>query len=73
LAEPDEYEEGLCEEVIEVVVDSSNVKRGTRIRRIEKTGGGYVDRAILKDIINLAVGRWGEWNGVLEEIGEDDF
>lgn len=73
LAEPDEFEEGLCEEVLEVVVDCSDVKRGTRIRRVEKTGGRYVDQAVLKDIINLAVVRWGEWNGVLEEIGDEDL
>jgi len=73
LADPDEFEEEICDESVLVVVDCSDAKRGTRVRRIDKSGGGFVDRSkMMGQILKLAVRRWGEWNAVLEEIGDED-
>jgi exosome complex component RRP43 len=69
LAEPDELEEEICGEAVMVVVDCSDVSRGTRLRRIEKGGGGIVGRGRMREeIVKMATTRWFEWNAALEEI-----
>ncbi|KAF2810211.1 ribosomal protein S5 domain 2-like protein [Mytilinidion resinicola] len=60
LSDPDAFEEGLCKEVVTVVVDGSGGKR--RVRRIEKKGGGVVGREVMKGLVRRADERWREWS-----------
>ncbi|KAF1991565.1 exoribonuclease family protein [Aulographum hederae CBS 113979] len=60
LADPDTFEEAQCEESVTVVVDD-----GGRIRRIEKSGGGVVGKAHLRDLVELSQRRREEWKQVL--------
>jgi exosome complex component RRP43 len=60
LSDPDAFEEGLCKEVLTVVVDGTGEKR--RVRRIEKRGGGVVGREVMKGLVRRAEDRWREWS-----------
>ncbi|KAF2135771.1 uncharacterized protein K452DRAFT_238726 [Aplosporella prunicola CBS 121167] len=64
LADPDAFEERHCREVVCVVLDCSGGK--TALLRVEKHGGGVVDRAALRSVVRLAEGRWREWSVALE-------
>lgn len=68
LSDPDAFEEGVCRESVSVVVDLSAGGKGTKdavVRRIEKSGGGVVDRDVLKGLVKRAIDHWGEVNNVL--------
>lgn len=68
LSDPDAFEEEVCKESVCVVVDVGSGKRGTRdalIRKIEKSGGGVVNRDLMKDLVKRAIDRWEEVEGVL--------
>ncbi|KAF2418998.1 exoribonuclease family protein [Tothia fuscella] len=65
LADPDSFEEGLCRESVTVVVDY--VEGVGRVRRIEKGGGVVVGRDELGYMTKLALGRWSQWDVVLQE------
>jgi len=65
LADPDEFEESLCSEHILVIVDCSDKSKGTRIRRLDKSGGCVLDKAKIKEAVSLAEKRWSEWNAVM--------
>jgi len=61
----DSFEDDVCEEKGNVVVDCSNSKN--KILKIEKVGGhGRLDAKGMKDVIRRAETRWAEWNAVLE-------
>ena len=66
LADPDAFEEGLCDEKITVTVDCS---RGTKpvIIKIEKSGGSVTGREEVKDLASVAMVRWMEWQKVLRQ------
>jgi exosome complex component RRP43 len=73
LAEPDDLEEEICGESMMVVVDCSDVKRGTRLMRVEKGGGGVVGwKQMVGEVVGLAEKRWAEWNAVLEDLGDEN-
>ncbi|PSN63727.1 hypothetical protein BS50DRAFT_576342 [Corynespora cassiicola Philippines] len=62
LSDPDAFEESVCRETVCVVVDCSEGKKGTKdliVRKIEKSGGGVVDRDMLKGLVKRAADRWG--------------
>lgn len=65
LADPDTLEEDLCDEVVTIVVDLSAGE--TRVKRIEKAGGGVVGREAMQDCVKIAATRWAEWNGILQD------
>lgn len=65
LADPDTSEEDLCREEVTVVVDLSG--GDTRIKRIEKTGGGVVGRELLKEAVTIASARWAEWSDIMQD------
>ncbi|KAI9817528.1 MAG: hypothetical protein M1827_001138 [Pycnora praestabilis] len=67
LADPDTFEEGLCREVISVVVDFEGCKEG-RVLRIEKSGGGVIGKAEMREIVDMAGERWKEWRKVLGSV-----
>ncbi|KAF1977866.1 hypothetical protein BU23DRAFT_550538 [Bimuria novae-zelandiae CBS 107.79] len=63
LSDPDAFEESVCRERVCVVVDCSSGKKGTKdgiVRRVEKSGGGVVDRETMKGLVKRAVDRWAE-------------
>ncbi|KAL6710648.1 hypothetical protein ACN47E_007705 [Coniothyrium glycines] len=68
LSDPDAFEEGVCRETVCVVVDVAKGKKSIGdavIRRIEKSGGGVVDRDAMKGLVKRAIDRWAEVQGVL--------
>jgi exosome complex component RRP43 len=65
LADPDTFEEELCNESVTMAVDLSAGE--TRVKRIEKAGGGVVGRELMKDCVKTATARWVEWNGILQD------
>jgi exosome complex component RRP43 len=73
LADPDTFEEGLCDESVTVVVDCSRgsrgqghgQKHGTRLLGISKVGGTGVGKGEMRELVGLAEKRWMEWDGVL--------
>ncbi|KAF2689324.1 ribosomal protein S5 domain 2-like protein [Lentithecium fluviatile CBS 122367] len=62
LSDPDAFEESVCRESVCVVVDCSAGKKGAKdgiLRRVEKSGGGVVDREGMRGLVRRAVERWG--------------
>lgn len=59
VADPDTFEEGLCDEVFTTVVDKSKVKG--RILRFEKSGGGVVGMKQMDEIVQMAFINWQAW------------
>ncbi|KAL9065176.1 MAG: hypothetical protein Q9157_007563 [Trypethelium eluteriae] len=64
LADMDAFEEELCQEQITVVLDYSTGK--TKILKIEKNGGTFVNIEEMRHMLRLAEGRWIEWKNHLE-------
>lgn len=67
LSDPDAFEESVCRESVCVVVDGSEGGKGSVVRRVEKCGGGVVDREGMKGLVKRAVERWGVVEKVLNE------
>jgi exosome complex component RRP43 len=73
LADPDTFEEGLCDESVTVVVDCSGEgserrmqgRERTKIVSISKSGGTGIGREEMRELVTMAERRWGEWEGVL--------
>jgi exosome complex component RRP43 len=65
LADPDSFEESLCEESITVVVDCSEEKAG-KLLGISKSGGTAIDRDRMVGVLGLATKRWEEWSLALK-------
>lgn len=68
LSDPDAFEEAVCREAVCVVVDCSEGKNGSTLRRVEKSGGGVVGREEMKDVVNRARERWAVVEGVLSKV-----
>lgn len=68
LADPDAFEEGICEETITIAVDGSS-STGRQLCRIEKSGGTVIGRAVMRSLVGMAEKRWREWNGVIQHAG----
>ncbi|KAL1605360.1 hypothetical protein SLS60_004908 [Paraconiothyrium brasiliense] len=63
LSDPDAFEESVCKESVCVVVDCSGGKKGTKdgiLNKLEKNGGGVVDRKAMIGLVKRAVDRWEE-------------
>jgi exosome complex component RRP43 len=63
LSDPDAFEETVCRESVCVVVDCSGANKRTKdgiLKRLEKSGGGLVDRDTMKGLVKRAVDRWAE-------------
>lgn len=68
LSDPDAFEESVCRESICVVLDCSLGKgksmkgyNAAVIKRIEKSGGGVVDKVVMRDLVRRATERWNIW------------
>jgi exosome complex component RRP43 len=64
LSDPDTFEESVCQESVTVVVDCSASTKA-QIRKIEKSGGGVVDRDVMKVLVKRSLERWKEWKKTL--------
>ena len=60
LADPDSFEESVCDEVINIVVDDS--EGDIKILWLEKRGGTVVSIKHMKKLVELARGRWSQLN-----------
>lgn len=68
LSDPDAFEEGVCREVVTVVVDCAGGGKSTKdavVRRVEKSGGGVVGREEMKGLVKRAIDRWRVIEGIL--------
>ena len=70
LADPDAFEEDLCDEVVTIVVDyqsSGGVREAApRILRLEKRGGWVIGRDEIRDLLVNAGKSWLEWRALLK-------
>ena len=64
LVDPDTFEEGLCDEVVTVVVDCDGGK--TKMLGITKAGGTFIGKDEMKQIIGLAETRWRQLSRLLK-------
>lgn len=64
LVDPDRLEEGLCDEVITMVVDKSSGQ--TRLRNMSKSGGTIIGPQLLRDFTDLAGVRWEEFRKAIQ-------
>lgn len=64
LADPDAFEEDLCDETVTVLVDCS--KKETKLLGIQKVGGTVVGRKEMKELEKQAEERWATWNGLMK-------
>jgi len=79
LADPDDFEESLCDEQVTVVVDLAPGGDGggrgkgkgepMRVLRIEKSGGEMVGVEEMRACVGMSEERWREWRGVLKGTG----
>ncbi|PGH02723.1 exosome complex component RRP43 [Blastomyces parvus] len=60
LADLDGFEESLCAERVCVVVDK-DAGGSVKILKLEKNGGLAVGRREVRELVELAAGRWEEW------------
>lgn len=63
LADPDDFEDALCKEIVTVVMDCSSGP--SRILRLEKYGGVVIGASDLKEILTAAEARWKQWASVI--------
>jgi len=62
LADPDSLEEELCNEKVTVIVrNGAKAGNGSQVLRIEKNGGGIVDRQMMSELVQIAHQRWRDW------------
>ncbi|EQL35244.1 hypothetical protein BDFG_02999 [Blastomyces dermatitidis ATCC 26199] len=66
LADLDGFEESLCAERVCVVVDKE-AGGSVKILKLEKNGGLAVGRREMRELVELAAGRWEEWKGLFGE------
>ncbi|KAI1263322.1 exosome complex exonuclease RRP43 [Xylariaceae sp. FL1019] len=64
LVDPDRFEEGLCDEVVTVVVDQADGGE-TKILGLSKSGGTIVGPDIIKRFVKVAEARWQALKAVL--------
>lgn len=64
LADPDAFEESLCQERACVVVDK-NAQGGVKILKLEKNGGFHLGKEAIRELVGLAAERWEEWMAIL--------
>jgi exosome complex component RRP43 len=64
LVDPDTFEEGLCDESITIVVDCRSGK--TRMLSVSKSGGTFIGKEAMRQIVALAETRWTELNRLLK-------
>lgn len=64
LADPDAFEEELCNEVMSVVIQPSG-EHGRLISRLESSGGASIDRQTMYTCLQLAEARFQELNSLL--------
>lgn len=66
LVDLDGFEEGICREGGTVVVKRGQ-KEPSEVVRIEKIAGGGIGPGEIRKLVQLASGRWPEWDSVIEQ------
>ncbi|KAI9701243.1 MAG: hypothetical protein M1836_001912 [Candelina mexicana] len=64
LADPDTFEEELCRESVSIVVQCSDDGE-VRIKKIEKSGGGFIGKEEMRALVAMAGERWREWHKLI--------
>ena len=62
MADPDAFEEELCDEKAVVVIDGG---AATSVKRIEKSGGTVIGQAEVRGFVQAGERRWAEWRAAL--------
>ena len=65
LADPDGFEESVCEEMVTVVVRKREHEQRWDVLVIEKLGGSEVGETEMKQVVGMAQERWEDWNTLL--------
>lgn len=69
LADPDGFEERLCQERICVVVDRNQPRGGNvKIISLKKNGGLAVGKDQMRELVELSTARWEEWKAILDKL-----
>lgn len=69
LADPDGFEERLCQERICVVLDRDQSPGGkVKIISLKKNGGVAVGKQEMRELVELSTARWEEWRAILEKF-----
>ncbi|KAK2760289.1 hypothetical protein FQN54_002357 [Arachnomyces sp. PD_36] len=69
LADPDGFEERLCQERICVVLDRDSSQCGkVKIISLKKNGGMAVGKEEMREIVGLSTARWEEWKAILDKF-----
>ncbi|KAL1970362.1 hypothetical protein VTN77DRAFT_5522 [Rasamsonia byssochlamydoides] len=69
LADPDGFEESLCQERICIVVDQDpKAPQKTKIVSMEKNGGISVGKEELRQLVDVSAQRWAQVKGILEAL-----
>lgn len=69
LADPDGFEENLCQERICIVVDQDRkASQKTKIVSMEKNGGISVGKDELRKLVDVSAQRWAHVKGILEAL-----
>ena len=65
LADPDTFEEDVCNEALTVVTANGSHGR-KRLLKIEKVGGAALTASLIRDCVQLAAARCLEWHAILD-------
>ncbi|KAI9670856.1 MAG: hypothetical protein M1817_003741 [Caeruleum heppii] len=70
LADPDSFEEDLCSESVTLTIDRpSGEALPFKILKIEKGGGGVIDKRTFRRIMPLCELRWQQWRDHMSKYG----
>ena len=70
LADPDSFEETVCDESLTLVIDRENDK--TTILSFEKYGGSSIDTKDIDQLVTVAERRWNDWHEWYISIHNND-
>ncbi|KAI9841242.1 MAG: hypothetical protein M1837_000907 [Sclerophora amabilis] len=69
LADPDDFEEEVCKESVVIALDCSKQSSVTQLEpkifKLDKSGGVFVGKEQMRELVRLAVQRWKEWHELL--------
>ncbi|KAL1993765.1 hypothetical protein VTN49DRAFT_2434 [Thermomyces lanuginosus] len=66
LADPDGFEESLCEERVSIVVGEDLERSQAKIISIEKVGGISIGKEELRELVEVSIQRWKQVKAILE-------
>ena len=66
LADPDGFEDSLCDERVSIVVDQDSEKSQVKIISIEKVGGISIGKDAMRELVDVSMQRWKQVKAILE-------